>query len=119
MLQSLEDSVEAAFDLFGLGEGGVFDALVDLEDVDHELAVGGVDFLGHPHALQLHEVDRALQVVEQRRLGLVDVGRVFSHFGGQCLRVELADLIGVKLPLEVLGHVADGFGVDGVVLWAG
>jgi hypothetical protein len=118
-LQPAQDSVQSALDVLGLGELRALDALVDFEDIEDELAVGSVDGLGQRHSPELHEVDGSLEVVEQGGLGLVDVGGVLGHLGGERVAAVLAGDIGVELLLQVLGHVAYGLGVDGVVLGTG
>lgn len=59
-----------------------------------------------------------MQVIEQGGLGLIDVGGVFGHLHLQRLAIDLVELIGVELLLQILGHVSHCLGIDRVVLGA-
>jgi hypothetical protein len=73
LLQIGEDVLNAFLDGEGvLGSGGL-DFFLDLEDIHHELAVLHLHVLLYVYSAQSHQIDCTLQVVQQSRLGLVDV----------------------------------------------
>lgn len=73
LLQVGQDVLDAFLDGEGVLRRGGLDFLLDLEDIQHELAVPHLHVLLYVHPPQGHQVDRPLQVVQQRRLRLVDV----------------------------------------------
>lgn len=78
-LQLLEHPLQPHLQLLSLPLIRLFDTFVDLEYIHHELGVHLRGYLLQMHPLQLHEIDRPLEVVKQGSLRLVYVGRVQGH----------------------------------------
>lgn len=117
-LQFLEYSFEPHLQLLGLRSIGFLDTLVDLEYIDHKLWVELSGVLLNTHPLKLHEIDGALEVIEQGCLCLIDVGRVKGHLFLEGAAPRLVELIWVELFLEITSHFSHRLLVNRIALWS-